>query len=189
MRRSFTGGPVSPLSVVSALLSPILVLLLGWIPVQSDEVQDTGLHIMSVRLQDVTKEFLPARRGRRPLYRELINLGSAIKKGESTVVLNRISIEIPDGARIAVIGGNGVGKSTLLRLIAGIYQPTAGTVSVDGQVCCFLEPGAGAAPALPVRDNIFLYASLAGLNRAETRCVPGSNTQLQFSAGSGIYMG
>ncbi len=83
-------------------------------------------------------------------------------------VLENINLEIPDGSRVAVIGPNGAGKSTLLRLIAGIYQPTRGSIKVEGRICCFLEPGAGAAPALPVHDNVYLYAALAGLSHRET---------------------
>lgn len=90
------------------------------------------------------------------------------QKGTKTV-LKDVMLDIADGSRVGVIGRNGAGKSTLLRLIAGIYSPTAGLVTVDGKVCCFLEPGAGAAPALPVRDNVFLYASLAGLGYSETK--------------------
>ena len=60
-------------------------------------------------------------------------------------------------------------RQTLLRLIAGIYLPTSGEMHIDGPVCCFLEPGAGAAPSLPVRDNVFLYASLAGLGYRDTK--------------------
>jgi lipopolysaccharide transport system ATP-binding protein len=108
-------------------------------------------------------------RSRRPLYRELINLGSRRRSENNKEVLNNINLEIPDGSRVAVIGRNGAGKSTLLRLIAGIYKPNSGTVRVDGRLCCFLEPGAGAASALPVRDNVFLYASLAGLGYRETK--------------------
>ena len=104
---------------------------------------------------------------RRPLYRELLNIRS-IRSGAKSV-LHAVCLQVPDGSRVAVLGRNGAGKSTLLRLIAGIYAPTGGTVSVDGRVCCFLEPGAGAAPSLPVRDNVFLYASLAGLGYRETR--------------------
>jgi ABC-type polysaccharide/polyol phosphate transport system ATPase subunit len=122
---------------------------------------------MAIRLEDVSKDFLRSGRSRGPLYRELLNFRNARSGAKS--VLRGISLEVPDGSRVAVLGRNGAGKSTLLRLIAGIYAPTGGAVSVDGRVCCFLEPGAGAAPSLPVRDNVFLYASLAGLGYRETR--------------------
>lgn len=122
---------------------------------------------MAIRLEGVSKDFLRSGRSRGPLYRELLNFRN-IRSGAKSV-LRGISLEVPDGSRVAVLGRNGAGKSTLLRLIAGIYAPTGGAVSVDGRVCCFLEPGAGAAPSLPVRDNVFLYASLAGLGYRETR--------------------
>lgn len=124
---------------------------------------------MGIRLQAVNKAFVATGRRRRPLYRELLNLRSGVHPKGLSKVLKNINLEITKGSRIAVIGCNGAGKSTLLRLIAGIYKPTAGEVKVDGRICCFLEPGAGAAPALPVRDNIFLYASLAGLGYQETK--------------------
>jgi ABC-type polysaccharide/polyol phosphate transport system ATPase subunit len=124
---------------------------------------------MSIRLAGVSKSFMRSRRSRRPLYRELLNIRANRRDLGAKDVLRDVILDIPDGSRVAVIGPNGAGKSTLLRLIAGIYAPTSGTVTVDGRVCCFLEPGAGATPALPVRDNVFLYASLAGLNYRETK--------------------
>lgn len=124
---------------------------------------------MAIRLQGVDKIFMAGGRNRRPLYRQVMMMSSQIAVERAKVVLQDIHLEIEDGSRVAVIGRNGAGKSTMLRLIAGIYRPSAGTVSVDGPVCCFLEPGAGAAPSLPVRDNVFLYASLAGLGYRETR--------------------
>ncbi|MFC1796750.1 ABC transporter ATP-binding protein [Pseudomonadota bacterium] len=124
---------------------------------------------MTIKLQTVSKSFMVSGRSRRPLYRELINLGSKQRSESNKQVLNNINLEIPSGSRVAVIGRNGAGKSTLLRLIAGIYKPNSGKVQVDGRLCCFLEPGAGAASALPVRDNVFLYASLAGLGYRETK--------------------
>ena len=119
-------------------------------------------------------------RRRRPLYRELMNLHANQRTATRREVLKNIHLEIPNGSRVAVLGRNGAGKSTLLRLIAGIYQPNSGVVRVDGRLCCFLEPGAGAASALPVRDNVFLYASLAGLGYRETKA--SLNRILEFCA-------
>ena len=124
---------------------------------------------MGIHLHAVNKSFMASGRSRRPLYRELLNLRSRPHIRGATEVLKNINLDIPKGSRVAVIGRNGVGKSTLLRLIAGIYKPNSGKVVTDGRICCFLEPGAGAAPALPVRDNVYLYASLAGLGHQETK--------------------
>ena len=124
---------------------------------------------MAIRLQGVDKVFMGGGRSRRPLYRQILMMRSQVAIERAKVVLEGVDLEIEDGSRVAVIGCNGAGKSTLLRLIAGIYKPSAGKVSVDGPVCCFLEPGAGAAPSLPVRDNVFLYASLAGLGYRDTK--------------------
>ena len=124
---------------------------------------------MAIRLKGVEKSFVSTRRSRRPLYRQLLALKSRAADPSRKVVLRELDLEIADGSRVALVGRNGAGKSTLLRLIAGIYQPTQGAVDVDGRVCCFLEPGAGAAPALPVRDNVYLYSAFAGLGYRETR--------------------
>ena len=124
---------------------------------------------MAIRLRGVNKTFLAGGRNRRPLYRQVMMMKSKQRLARAKVVLDDVDLDVKDGSRVAVIGRNGVGKSTLLRLIADIYKPTSGELEVDGPVCCFLEPGAGAAPSLPVRDNVFLYASLAGLGYRDTK--------------------
>lgn len=124
---------------------------------------------MAIRLQNINKTFMEGGRSRRPLYRQMMMMRAQGQQERTKVVLDKIDLQVKDGSRVAVIGRNGAGKSTLLRLIAGIYQPTSGEIQVDGPVCCFLEPGAGAAPSLPVRDNVFLYASLAGLGYQDTK--------------------
>jgi len=123
---------------------------------------------MAIRLTNINKTFMEGGRNRRPLYRQVMIMKSKGRHDRAKVVLDAVSLAVPDGSRVAVIGRNGAGKSTLLRLIAGIYTPTSGEIRVDGPVCCFLEPGAGAAPSLPVRDNVLLYASLAGLGYRDT---------------------
>ena len=124
---------------------------------------------MSISLENINKTFLAGARSRRPLYRQAMMMPSNQRIERAKVVVDNIKLDIADGSRVAVIGRNGAGKSTLLRLIAGIYLPTSGEMHIDGPVCCFLEPGAGAAPSLPVRDNVFLYASLAGLGYRDTK--------------------
>ena len=123
---------------------------------------------MTIQLKAASKAFLAASRGRRPLYRQLINLNRKRSSPDTLMAVNSVDLTIEDGSHVAVVGTNGAGKTTLMRLIAGIFLPTDGTVSVDGKVCCFLETGAGAAPSLPVRDNVMLYAALAGLGYRET---------------------
>lgn len=123
---------------------------------------------MAIRLRNINKTFMEGGRSRRPLYRQVMMMRSKETRARAKVVLEQFDLAIEDGSRVAVIGPNGAGKSTLLRLIAGIYKPSSGSLEVDGPVCCFLEPGAGAAPSLSVRDNVFLYASLAGLGYRDT---------------------
>ncbi len=88
-------------------------------------------------------------------------------RAESRVVLDDFSLQVARGESIAVIGRNGVGKSTLLALIAGVIRPTAGTLAVNGRVSPLLELGAGFHPELTGRDNVMLNGVLLGLRRAD----------------------
>ena len=81
--------------------------------------------------------------------------------------LRDVSLEIPPATTFGLIGHNGSGKSTLLRCIAGIYQPTSGTVSVDGRISALLELGAGFHPDLTGKENIYLNAAILGLSKKE----------------------
>lgn len=81
--------------------------------------------------------------------------------------LRDVSLEIDPGTTYGFIGHNGSGKSTMLRCVAGIYQPTEGTVTTTGRVSALLELGAGFHPDLTGKENVYLNAAILGLSKRE----------------------
>jgi ABC-type polysaccharide/polyol phosphate transport system ATPase subunit len=82
--------------------------------------------------------------------------------------LRNLNFEVRRGETFCIIGRNGAGKSTLLQLVAGITQPTSGSVSVTGRVSALLELGSGFHPDFTGRQNVFLSASILGFGTRET---------------------
>jgi ABC-2 type transport system ATP-binding protein len=81
--------------------------------------------------------------------------------------LRDIDLTIAQGETIGLIGRNGSGKSTLLKCLAGILQPTEGTIRTEGRLAALLELGAGFHPELTGRENVFLNASILGLSKRD----------------------
>ncbi|MEE7546084.1 ABC transporter ATP-binding protein [Xanthomonas sp. Kuri4-1] len=81
--------------------------------------------------------------------------------------LDGVSLVVPKGETVGIIGRNGAGKSTLLQILCGTVRPTSGTVHIRGRFAALLELGAGFNPDFSGRDNIYLSASLLGLSRKE----------------------
>jgi homopolymeric O-antigen transport system ATP-binding protein len=88
---------------------------------------------------------------------------------QNRAVLEDISFEIKQGSTVGFVGRNGVGKSTLLGLIAGVFRPDSGTITVNGRISSMLELGAGFHPDLSGRENIQLYGVVLGFSRREIR--------------------
>jgi ABC-type polysaccharide/polyol phosphate transport system ATPase subunit len=83
--------------------------------------------------------------------------------------LKDISFEVKDGELLGIIGRNGSGKSTTLKLIAGVYRPTSGKISVSGKVSALIELGAGFHGDLTGRENIVINGLMLGLSRRQIR--------------------
>lgn len=81
--------------------------------------------------------------------------------------LRSFDLRVGRGESVALIGSNGSGKSTALRLIAGIYRATKGTIKTRGRLTAVIELGAGFHPELTGADNVGLYAAVLGLGRKE----------------------
>jgi ABC-type polysaccharide/polyol phosphate transport system ATPase subunit len=81
--------------------------------------------------------------------------------------LRGVDLAIEHGAFVGVIGGNGSGKSTMLKIMSGLLMPDAGEVHVDGSMSALLELGLGFSTELTVRENVELYAAVLGYPRKE----------------------
>ena len=124
----------------------------------------------AIELHDVTKVY------RRYGGKQFATLKSALlqrsivremQPKETFQALNHVSFAVPKGSTFAVLGRNGSGKSTALKLVAGITKPTSGTVSVAGRISALIELGAGFHPEISGRENVFINGIMLGLTKSE----------------------
>jgi ABC-type polysaccharide/polyol phosphate transport system ATPase subunit len=98
------------------------------------------------------------------LSRSLI---SDLKPDQTFSALKDVSFTVPGGRTFGIIGSNGSGKSTMLKLVAGITKPTSGSVKVHGRVSALIELGAGFHPEISGRENVFINGIMLGLSKRE----------------------
>lgn len=110
-------------------------------------------------------EFYRSRR-RKLSLREMLFRGGQAPKPETFWALKDVSLEVHPGEAVGLVGANGGGKSTLLKMIAGVLIPDEGTVSVTQGVAPLIELTGGFIGELSARENIFLTAGLHGLSTA-----------------------
>jgi ABC-2 type transport system ATP-binding protein len=113
--------------------------------------------------------FSKHRRTRRKLREMFAGRGGRAGSAEDFWPLRDVSFQIARGTAVGVIGRNGTGKSTLLRLIAGVLVPDEGAVECRGRVAPLLELSAGFSGDLTGRENVHLVGALHGLSKAELR--------------------
>lgn len=122
-----------------------------------------------VAFHDVVKRFA---RGEyhdslRDVLTRIVSFGRKGRQADWFNAVDHLDFEVSRGEALGIIGPNGCGKSTTLKLLTGIYVATSGTIHVEGRVAPLIEVGAGFHPDLTGRENIYLNGSINGMSRAE----------------------
>src|SRR3990172_9600435 len=115
-----------------------------------------------IEADDVWKSF-KIYKERNPSLKETLLRGRSAY--DTFWALKGVSFAVKQGTTLGLIGENGSGKSSMLKVLAKILRPKRGTVRIDGKVSALLELGAGFHPHLTGRENIFLNGSILGLSR------------------------
>ena len=126
----------------------------------------------SVTLDDVTIEFPIYDARTRSMKNRLLGLGTrgriGVDRGSVRVrALRNVSLELRDGDRVGLIGRNGAGKSTFLRVLSGIYEPPQGRIVIEGTTASLLDMSLGMDPEATGYENILLRSAILGLSPAE----------------------
>lgn len=119
----------------------------------------------AIAVNNVSKKFNRAS-DRRTTIKERLVRGRAKNTNEFWAVKD-VSFNVPKGSVYGLVGHNGSGKSTMLKLISGIYKPTEGTITSVGRLAALIELGAGFHPDMTGRENIALNGSILGLTKKE----------------------
>ena len=120
----------------------------------------------AIRTTDLGIRFRRNRRGRRT-FKDLFSRSRRKIRPDEFWALREVSVDVRPGEAIGVVGRNGQGKSTLLKLVAGVLIPDEGTVAVNGGVAPLIEITGGFVDDLSVRDNVYLTAGLHGMTRGQ----------------------
>lgn len=121
---------------------------------------------LAIKVRDLGVRFRRNRRGRRSIKDLFADSSRRTKPGEFWA-LRDVSFDVRPGEAIGVVGRNGQGKSTLLKLVAGVLLPDEGSVSVNGGVAPLIEITGGFVGDLTVRENVRLTSGLHGMSKAE----------------------
>jgi teichoic acid transport system ATP-binding protein len=120
---------------------------------------------IAIKIENVSKIY---KLYNRPSERLVDALGLARKgRFKEHKALNQVSFEVKKGETVGIIGTNGSGKSTILKIITGVLSPTSGSVEIDGRISALLELGAGFNMEYTGIENVYLNGMMMGFTREE----------------------
>lgn len=125
--------------------------------------------MFAIRFEDVSKNYRIGRqRSFTALFDAVLKRAAGKSAGRPTHwALRDVSFELEEGGSLGLLGANGAGKTTILKLLSRVTWPTRGRVLVAGKVISLIELGAGFHAELTGRENIYLHGAILGLTRAE----------------------
>ena len=121
----------------------------------------------AIKVEDLSVTYRMSLEARPTLKSTLVRLGRSQKVIREIEAVKHVSLEVPRGSVLGIMGANGAGKSSLVRAMAGILPPTTGRVEVQGRVSTLLALGVGFNRRLSGRDNVLLGGLAAGLTREQ----------------------
>jgi len=123
---------------------------------------------VAIRVDNVSKVFRLPLEKNSSIKSAVINFYRPHSRSyEQQQALKHISFEVKKGEFFGIVGRNGSGKSTMLKLLAGIYSPSEGQLQVNGTLTPFIELGVGFNAELTGRENVFLNGALLGFSRKQ----------------------
>ncbi len=132
---------------------------------EAEGLQKRNIDDTAIEVCDVTKVYRLYERQRDRLWE---TLGLDRKKTyKKKYALNHVSFRVKRGETVGIIGTNGSGKSTMLKLITGVLTPTAGSIRVDGRISALLELGAGFNMEYTGIENVYLNGAMIGFTKEE----------------------
>lgn len=124
---------------------------------------------IAIDVKNITKYFTIHHEKNNTIFEALTGIFNPKRNYEKIVVLDEVSFSVKKGEVLGIIGRNGIGKTTLLRILSGIYKPDLGTVTINGKLIPFLGLGLGFQPEMTAKANVIQYGRLLGFSKKEIK--------------------
>jgi ABC-type polysaccharide/polyol phosphate transport system ATPase subunit len=122
---------------------------------------------MSITVTSISKKYTIGSHEPKSVLQQLLSVGAISTQKRTLNVLSDISFELRAGEILGIVGNNGCGKSTLIKIVAGILQPDSGSVAVEGRLVPLIHLDTGVKARLTMKENIYLAGTLLGMTQKE----------------------